>query len=101
MTARKVYLEHSCKPRLSTLAAAAVLAGGWGAASASNAFAADNEISSSINITEGDPNVPPPDTGVGHSNADQDVIELKQNTSPDGRYAVKKLPADRDLVRSR
>lgn len=111
MTARKVYLGHNWKHRLSVLAAAAVLAGGLAAASTSNAFAVDNEISSSINIIKGNPTVlPPSDTDVGRSlglevdgtvikgitevsglKIDQDVIELKQNTA-DGKYVIKKLP---------
>jgi phage tail-like protein len=111
MTAQKAYMGHNWKRRLSVLAVAAVLGGGLGAASTSNAFAADNEISSSINITQGSPTVqPPPDTNVGRSlglevdgtvikgitevsglKMDQDVIELKQNTAS-GKYVIKKLP---------
>lgn len=110
MTTRKVYLGHNWRRRLSVLAAAAVLAGGIGAASACNTSAADNGISSSGNTTRSNAASAPSDTDVGRSlglevdgtvikqitevsglKIDQDVIELKQNIA-DGKVVIKKLP---------
>jgi len=118
VTARKVYMGgHNWKHRLSVLAVVAVLAGGLGAASTSNAFAAGNEIGSSANITRGNPTRPPPDTGVGRSlglevdgtvikritevsglKIDQDVIELSR-TPPTANMLSRSYPVDRSLAR--
>jgi len=85
MTTRKVYLGHNRKPRLSVLEAAAVLAGGIGAAFASNAFATVDEIGSSVNTTRGSAALAPSDTAVGRSlGLEVDGTVIKQITEVNG-----------------